>query len=287
VRDGERTIVVRGGPANPNARGVAAAADEIAAVLAAGGAATDLEALYVGAAGGGRGSVATALREALAARFPAAHIIVEDDARIALRAGIEEGPGAVVIAGTGSVAYAENGSVRVRLGGDGYALGDDGSAYALGRAAVVALLRAFDGRATDGALARVARATFGDTRDAVLDAVYGDAGRVDVARMAALAPVVVQLANTGDAGASEVLDAAVRSLAVLAEAACARTELEPDAPIAFAGGLLGAASVADRLARLLCDRVPERRIVRSTGADAAAHAALRLATASLSEAARR
>jgi N-acetylglucosamine kinase-like BadF-type ATPase len=256
-------------------------------LVAFSGAATELAALYVGAAGAGRAGIAAALRAALAARFASATIVVEDDARIALRGAIAEGPGAVVIAGTGSVAYAENGRARVRVGGDGFALGDEGSGYALGVAAVRALLRALDGRAPESALARVARDAFGATRDAVVDAVYGDAGRVDVARVAAIAPLVVQLADGGDAEAGGVLVGAVRSLAALAETACARVQLAPGAPIAFAGGLLGSAPVAEGLARVLYDRAPERRIVRSTGHDAAAQAALRLALAAIGEAGRR
>jgi N-acetylglucosamine kinase-like BadF-type ATPase len=286
VRIGERIVVTRGGPANPNGRGVTAAADVIAAVIAAAGAATNMDALYVGAAGAGRTGIAVALRAALAAHLPRATIVVEDDARIALRAAIEDGPGAVVIAGTGSVAYAENGALRVRVGGDGFALGDEGSGYALGVAAVRALLRALDGRAPEGALARIARNAFGDTRDALLDAVYGDAGRVDVARVATLAPEVVQLADGGDAEADSVLDGAVRSLAALTEIAFARADLAPTAPVAFAGGLLRATHIGDLLAQVLCDRVPGRRIARVAGADDAAHAALRIAVAARGEAVR-
>jgi N-acetylglucosamine kinase-like BadF-type ATPase len=256
-------------------------------VVAATGAATEVAALYVGAAGAGRTQVAAALRAALAARFPAATIVVEDDARIALRAAIEDGPGAVVIAGTGSVAYAENGALRIRVGGDGFALGDEGSGYALGVAAVRALLRSLDGRSPEGEVARLARDEFGDMRDAVLEAVYGDAGRVDVTRVASVAPMVVQLAESGDAEASGVVERAIRSLAALADVVCARAELAPDAAIAFAGGLLSAAHVADRLAQLLCDRSPKRRIVRSGGPGGAAHAALRLATAARVGAGRR
>jgi N-acetylglucosamine kinase-like BadF-type ATPase len=152
---------------------------------------------------------------------------------------------------------------------------------------VRALLKAVDARAPEGALARVARGAFGSTRDDVLDAVYGEAGRVEVARVASLAPLVAQLAQGGDAEANSVLDRVVRSLAALVEVACARADLAPTAPVAFAGGLLRAEYPGDMLGQVLCDRVPGRRIVRSTNADAAAHAALRLATAACGEAARR
>jgi glucosamine kinase len=94
----------------------------------------------VAAAGAGR---SRCTRDALLASlrlrtFPRRrpHVAVEDDTRVALRAALPEGPGIVVIAGTGSVAYAEHGSTRTaRVGGAGYLLGDEGSAFAIGLAA--------------------------------------------------------------------------------------------------------------------------------------------------------
>ena len=50
-------------------------------------------------------------------------------------------PGVVVIAGTGSAAFGWNGESSARAGGHGFLLGDEGSAYWIGRAAVRAALR--------------------------------------------------------------------------------------------------------------------------------------------------
>ncbi|MGB5176906.1 MAG: BadF/BadG/BcrA/BcrD ATPase family protein, partial [Thermoanaerobaculia bacterium] len=65
------------------------------------------------------------------------NIRIVNDALIALVAGAEEGVGIVVSAGTGSIAYGVDPSGETaRSGGWGYLLGDEGSAFWLGHAAV-------------------------------------------------------------------------------------------------------------------------------------------------------
>ena len=122
----------RGGPANARTVGSAVAAHVIAETVlrASGGAQPD--SIYAAVAGAGEPDVAQQLSVALRTTFPDAKILVADDTAAALRAAIGEGPGIVLIAGTGSVGYAENGEKRVRVGGYGYLAGDEGSAFAIG-----------------------------------------------------------------------------------------------------------------------------------------------------------
>ncbi|HMC47017.1 MAG TPA: BadF/BadG/BcrA/BcrD ATPase family protein, partial [Caballeronia sp.] len=59
------------------------------------------------------------------------------DAVIALAGAISVRPAVVVIAGTGSIAYGEDGSgASVEVGGYGYLFGDEGSGFSIGRAAL-------------------------------------------------------------------------------------------------------------------------------------------------------
>ena len=102
------------------------------------------DALVVGAAGAGDTVIASALESALRAYFPRGTIVVHDDAEIALRAAVPHGDGVVLIAGTGSIAYARVGEEVHRAGGYGYLLGDDGSGFAIGRAALAQMLRWYD-----------------------------------------------------------------------------------------------------------------------------------------------
>src|SRR5688572_12306128 len=74
-------------------------------------------------------------------------VIVVNDALIALVSGVGEGPGVVVIAGTGSIAYGRNADdTAARSGGWGYLLGDEGGGIWIGRSALSAVVRQFDGR---------------------------------------------------------------------------------------------------------------------------------------------
>ncbi|HTC57853.1 MAG TPA: BadF/BadG/BcrA/BcrD ATPase family protein [Candidatus Sulfotelmatobacter sp.] len=98
----------------------------------------------VGAAGAGRKDVASAVGKIVAEIIPG-EIQVVGDMEIALTAAFGGGPGVIVIAGTGSIAYGRDAKGRTaRSGGWGFAVSDEGSAYWIGRAAVSAVLRASD-----------------------------------------------------------------------------------------------------------------------------------------------
>jgi N-acetylglucosamine kinase-like BadF-type ATPase len=107
----------------------------------------DLNALCVGLAGVDRPPVHRRLLRWLRQSIPAEFHLLTSDAAIALRAALGDSPGAVVISGTGSIAYGRDNRGRVlRSGGWGIVFDDAGSGYDLGRKAIAAALRDFDGR---------------------------------------------------------------------------------------------------------------------------------------------
>ena len=74
------------------------------------------------------------------------NLLLIGDHEIAL-AGALEGPGAILIAGTGSICFCRNTEGKTyRSGGYGYLIDDEGSGYALGRDILSAVVRAADGR---------------------------------------------------------------------------------------------------------------------------------------------
>jgi len=238
-RDGERREF-HGEAANIRTLGVERAAERIVIAVsgAADGAAPDK--LAVGAAGAGDPDVALELDRVLRAAFPYAAIAVVDDAEIALRAGVPEGDGAVLIAGTGSIAYARVGDAVYRSGGYGYLLGDDGSGFAVGRAALMQLLRSYDGRTPREGLFDEIEARF-DARDArsLLASVYGN--RDAVAAIASIAPVVLERASAGERLATKIVQAAALELVDLVKALVRRANAgSRDLPLVYAGGLLSA-----------------------------------------------
>lgn len=235
-RDGMYLAEARGGAGNASTLGAAAAA---AAILSTVSQLTqEPHALFVAVAGAGRPDVRSALHAALARRFPSARIEVEDDTRVALRAGHPAGSGIVLLAGTGSVAYAENGDRRMRVGGAGYLLGDEGSGFWIGLAAARLLERAYAGRTpSDETTAFVAVALDAPDRDTLLAAVYPQP--FDVARVAALAPKIIELAGAGNRNATKIVQSAAQELGDLVRSAARASRLVEESPtVVFAGGLL-------------------------------------------------
>ena len=81
----------------------------------------------------------------LAHEFPRAVAQVTTDYEIALEAAVGTGPGVVLLAGTGSVAFGRNATGETaRAGGYGPWIGDEGSAFEIGRRAVAAVARTRD-----------------------------------------------------------------------------------------------------------------------------------------------
>ena len=98
----------------------------------------------IGAAGAGRSEIAATVRK-IVREVVSGEIEVVGDMEIALAAAFGAGPGVIVIAGTGSIAFGRDPQGRTaRAGGWGFAVSDEGSAHWIGRAAVSAALRAAD-----------------------------------------------------------------------------------------------------------------------------------------------
>jgi len=196
------------------------------------------DALVVGAAGAGRQPEQSELERALRSEHIAERVVVVTDIEIALVAAFDDGPGIVVSAGTGSIAVGRdrNGALS-RMGGYGWQMGDEGSGYAIGRAALGAVSRARDGRSPSTPLQHRVLAA---TRSTSFDELVSWAATASPAEVAALAPHVLDVAAAGDLVARGILDYAARELSQLA--ICLQPQLGELDPIsvALAGGLLEA-----------------------------------------------
>ncbi|MBV9270125.1 MAG: hypothetical protein JO165_03465, partial [Candidatus Eremiobacteraeota bacterium] len=115
--DGSFVRAIEGPAANASSAGIACASETIADTVLSALDGAQPHALFVGAAGAGRADVASGIQETLQGRFPSTRIEVRDDAYIALRAVVPSGDGVVLIAGTGSIAYAEHAGESFRAGG--------------------------------------------------------------------------------------------------------------------------------------------------------------------------
>ena len=241
------------------------------ALSAAGRLAGDV--LVVGAAGAGREPEREELRKALRAENIAPTVVVTTDIDIALAAAFSEGPGIVVSAGTGSIAVGrDQAGKRHRIGGYGWQMGDEGSGYAIGRAALGAVSRAVDARSPKTGLSeRVLRAT----RSSDFDALVRWAATASPAEVAALAPHVLAVAAEGDQLAQGIVDYAARELSQLAICLLPKMKFTPPVSVAVTGGLL---APDQPLRRTLLAKLAEEPAFRPTDAPVdAVTGALRLA----------
>jgi glucosamine kinase len=192
--------------------------------------------LLAGAAGAGRDPERTELAKALRGENLATQVEVTTDVELALAGAFESGPGIVVSAGTGSIAVGrDTNGARRRIGGYGWQMGDEGSGYAIGRAALGAVSRAHDGRSPRTALTdRILAAT----RSADFDALVRWSASASPAEIASLAPHVLEVAAQGDPLAQGIADYAARELSQLAICLLPQLEAEPPVGVAVTGGLL-------------------------------------------------
>ncbi len=214
----------------------AATISEVVRRALAGAGALRADVLVVGAAGAGRQPEQSELGRALRSEDIAGRVVVVTDIEIALVAAFDDGPGIVVSAGTGSIAVGRDRKGALsRMGGYGWQMGDEGSGYAIGRAALGAVSRARDGRSPSTPLQHRVLAA---TRSTTFDELVSWAATASPAEVAALAPHVLEVAAAGDVVARGILDYAARELSQLA--ICLQPLLgERDrVSVALAGGLL-------------------------------------------------
>ncbi len=124
-------------------------------------------------------------------------------------------PGLVLHSGTGSfvAVRAPDGSVHY-AGGLGWRFGDGGSGYDLGRRAIARALLEMQGWAPASRLAATVQRHAGmDDWMEIMRSLYGEASN---AKIAALAPAVLDLAADGDQAAAEVVHSSVSELLHLA-----------------------------------------------------------------------
>jgi N-acetylglucosamine kinase-like BadF-type ATPase len=175
------------------------------------------------------------------------------DAPAALAGAIAERPAGVVIAGTGSAAYAEGAKGEtVRAGGYGYLFGDGGSAFAIARTALAEAMEAADrGVQTDLGDAALPYFDVPDLRTLARDVSLDRIGRPQIA---GFARVVLDAARFNDPAAAAIVEDAAAAIARLARAIADQLAAPGrPMPIAFVGGVashpLVMASIRAGLAR--------------------------------------
>jgi glucosamine kinase len=205
--------------------------------------------------------------------------VIHSDFSIALDDAFGDGPGILMISGTGSVAFGRGPTgTTARCGGWGPVAGDEGSGAWIGRRALSVVTAAADGREPETALtgAILTAAQLNETTDLI--AWSADASP---AQLATLAPIVLAVADAGDLRANALVSLAVEEL-VLHIRSIARQLFGDERAamaVAFSGGMLmRGTTLRKRLEHRLKSAVPGAQVATEAVVPArgAVRAALRI-----------
>jgi N-acetylglucosamine kinase-like BadF-type ATPase len=253
-----------------------------------------------------QGSIAAALREALAGRIPDAVVLscaggerdadrakgrailasllgpevaveVTHDAKAALYAGNAAGCGVVLISGTGSIAYGRNdqGS-EARCGGWGYLVGDEGSAVWIGQEGLRAASYDHDGRGSPTTITRHLFEDLGVTDfNGVLPLLYGRPHPSPAILAATRA--VARAFTEHDGIAANIVQRGARLLAGMA-ATVAHELLLDGGPVYLAGGAFENVRPLEKAVRIELLTALPRAAVEPLGEEPAMGAARLAAT---------
>ncbi len=169
---------------------------------------------------------------------PDTPLIMKNDSIPGLVGAFGELRGILLVAGTGSIAIGASAAGKiVRSGGWGHILGDEGSAYWVGREALNAAIRYHDRRGPETSLLGRALAWFGIKEPfGLIPAVYE---QFDKAKIAAFARVVAEAREQGDMVAQQIMHHAADELASLVVSVAIRLgEALSGGRIALSGGFI-------------------------------------------------
>ena len=205
-----------------------------------------------GLPGYGESAVINAQQLEVVQNFAGENSVALNDVAVAFAGALAGKPGVLILAGTGSMAWAGNGNTQIRVGGFGDGFGDEGSAYWIGQRALQKLSWTLDGRHEDDRY-----------RETMLDSIgAGDAEGLIAwfyglehqrSRVAALAKTVDQLADANNLSAIEILLEAANLLTAHAKTAWRKLELQPDSSISYAGSVFKSRTVRETVRHQLED----------------------------------
>jgi N-acetylmuramic acid 6-phosphate etherase len=232
-----------GGPSNYQVFGIEAAGEALNQATRAAFADANLEpvsprAICLGLSGVDRTADFDVIRAWLTEQMPGTPAVIVNDAMLVLAAGTPEGWGIALISGTGSIVYGrDRDGHTLRAGGWGYILGDEGSGYAIGQAALRAVMRASDGRGPQTILTQAVLSHWSlAAPQNLISRVYID--QISPNDIAALAVLVEAAASEGDAVAQVILREAGHELALAVDAVVQRLGLRGPIPCAQAGSVI-------------------------------------------------
>lgn len=155
------------------------------------------------------------------------------DVETALELACGDEDGAVVIIGTGVVAYAQTKGKRCRVGGWGYLIDQGGSGFNFGAQAIDSALKNVDGRGGSRQIREWIERQIGQPIDQSISDIY----KKGKSYVASFAPAVFEAYRQGDDCARQIVERNVKELAAIIRV------VQTDKPVVLCGGLCAYADI--------------------------------------------
>lgn len=190
--------------------------------------------IYLGVAGVSAGNNNEKVENYIKENFNC-KVTVVNDADLALSAMLKGKDGFLTIAGTGSVCIGKYKGKKVRVGGWGHLLGDEGSGYYIAIEALRKIILEKDSGFERSSFTQEILNKLGisDELD-IINFVYGS----DKGKIASIVPTIVKISKRNDAKAIKILRAAGRELGVMTSRAVDRMKIDETVNIAITGSIL-------------------------------------------------
>lgn len=223
-------------------------------ITAAGLQLKDIAGLHMGAAGLGKKSNLQSLEEFFRKLLPDTVCTLSDDAALLLPSG----SGIAVIAGTGSIAIGQNcAGERIRAGGFGWRLGDEGSAFHIAKEAARRTLRSLEGMDLPTGLDQEILDFFPLRDISGLIYYFNDEARTKK-EIADFSVRVIRRMKEGDPLAADIIAKEEEETALLIESIISRLEEPYEKHVILSGGvLIHNSGISQEVIALVKERHPE------------------------------
>lgn len=224
-----------------------------------------IECCVIGLAGAGRKEHADLLYKSIKSvstrkKFKLPPLKILTDIEITLEGAFNGLPGALLIAGTGSILFAkDNNNNLFRVGGYGRLIGDEGSGYSIGRKALSSISRSFDGRKSATGLSNYFSKRFKVTGINSLISLV-NSKRFNIADLAKL---IITLAAKKDKECIRILNEEIKEL-IQHIKALSKRKISDQINLSLQGNLLATSNYYSRKLQLeIRKQFPEIKIVKA------------------------
>ncbi|WP_300383775.1 BadF/BadG/BcrA/BcrD ATPase family protein [Clostridium sp.] len=162
---------------------------------------------------------------------------LNSDVRVAIAGTLACEDGINIVAGTGSIVLALKDEEVKRCGGWGYSVGDEGSAYWIGKKALATFSKESDGRLEKSHLYHIFKEKLNLDKDYEIISFVNDKVKGDRGEIAKLASLCSQAATLGDKAAINIFKEAAYEISETVKVLLKNYKEEETVKISYAGGV--------------------------------------------------